>query len=77
MCGEKWDRCELAVTAWADLFGVVLMVVLLMADRCVAVVCVVRAVPMVRPCFRALLKDLPAALRTEDIVAKTEVLMKS
>jgi hypothetical protein len=73
---EGWDGGEFEVAGRAGLRGVEDGVVLCVAQRCVAVEGVVRAMPMVLKCRRALLEHGATTLWTEDIVTETEVLVK-
>ena len=74
--GEGWDGGEFEVAGRARLKHVEDGVVLCMAVRGIAVEGVVRAMPMVLECGRALLEHGATALWTEDIVTETEVLVK-
>ena len=74
--GEGWDGGEFEVAGRAGLRGVEDGVVLCVAERCIAVEGVVRAMPMVLECRRALLEHGATALWTEYIVTETEVLVK-
>ena len=72
---EGGERGEVEIAGAANLRCVIDGIMFMKAERRVAGERVVRTMPVVLECRRALLEDLAAALWTQDVVAQAEVLV--